>query len=110
MKREHLPSAAMNVNHGQVFEKGLMKTAVILSLHQVIPIDRRSSSRRHRGRHQWLTHVLKNLPNRPRLSDEADQPDITAAIRARQRKRFSQTRPTHSVMPPTDQRKTYRNA
>jgi len=30
--------------------------------------------------------VLKNLPNRPRLSDEANQPDVTTAIRTRQRK------------------------
>lgn len=29
----------MNVDYGQVFEKGLMKTAVIVSLHEVIPSD-----------------------------------------------------------------------
>ena len=43
--KEHLPSALMNIDHGQVFRRGLMKTAVILSLHQVIPRDGWPSSR-----------------------------------------------------------------
>ena len=44
-KQEHLPSVSMNLDDGQVFGRGLMKTVVILSLHQVIPSDGRSSSR-----------------------------------------------------------------
>ena len=86
---EHLPLAAMNVDHGQVVGRGLFKTAVILSLHQVIPSDGWPTSWCHIGRLQWLTHVLKNLPNRPRLSDEANQPDVAATIRARQWKFFA---------------------
>ena len=38
-KEEHRLSALMNVNHGQVVGRGLMKTALIVSLHQVIPVD-----------------------------------------------------------------------
>ena len=44
-RQDHLPSASMNVDHGQVFRRGLMKTAVILRLHQVISRDGWPSSR-----------------------------------------------------------------
>jgi len=44
-KEEHLLLALMNVDHGYVFRQTLMKTAVMLSLHQVIPSDWCPSSR-----------------------------------------------------------------
>ena len=44
-KKDHQPSAAMSVDHRHVFRRGLMKTVVIVGLHQVIPIDGRSSRR-----------------------------------------------------------------
>ena len=46
---------------------------------------------------EWLTNVRQNLPNRLQLGDEADQPDITAAARTRQRKLL--THPCQQLRP-----------
>ena len=41
------------------------------------------------GWFQWFTLVRQNFPNRLRLGDEADQPDVAATIQAHQRKLLS---------------------
>jgi len=50
----------MNVDHGQVVGRGLILTAVILSLHQVITSDGWPSKWCHIGRLKWFTHVLSH--------------------------------------------------
>jgi len=59
-KQEHLPLSLMNVDHGQVFGRGLMETAGIVSLHQLIPIDRRPSCWCHAGWRQSFA-VIRQL-------------------------------------------------
>jgi hypothetical protein len=75
----------MNVDHGQVVGRGLMKTAVILSLHQVIPVPGWPAGWLHDRRIERFTQMRQNFPNRPRIGDEADQLDIATTLGTRQR-------------------------
>jgi len=57
----------------------------------------RPASGRERRRLQRLSHMCRNLPDRPRLGDERDQPDVTATTRAFERKLLPH--PRHELGP-----------
>ena len=57
---------------------GLKDVAVVMGLHEFAPVGGRATSGRHRWRLERLAEVCQNLPDRPRLRDERDQPDVAA--------------------------------
>ena len=59
---------------------------VVVDLREVGPVGGRATSRRHRRRFERFAQVGEDLPDRPRLRDERDQPDVAAAVRALERK------------------------
>ena len=64
----------------------LEECPVVMGLHELVPVGGRATSGRHRRRFEWFVEVCENLPDRPRLCDERDQPDVAAAPRALERK------------------------
>ena len=60
--------------------------AVVMDLHELAPVGGRASSGREGRRLEWFTHVCEDLPDRLRLRDERDQPDVAAARWALKRK------------------------
>ena len=64
----------------------LEECPVVMGLHELVPVGGRATSGRHRRRFEWFVEVCENLPDRPRLCDERDQPDVAAARWALKRK------------------------
>ena len=64
----------------------LKDIAVVVGLHEFAPVGRRASGGRDGRRLERLAEVCQDLPDRPWVGDERDQPDVTATTRALQRK------------------------
>ena len=64
----------------------LEECPVVMGLHELVPVGGRATSGRHRRRFEWFVEVCENLPDRPWLCDERDQPDVAAARWALKRK------------------------
>jgi hypothetical protein len=64
----------------------LKDAAVIVNRDEFAPVGGLATGRRHWWRFEWFTQVRENLADRPRLRDEGDQPDVTATVRALERK------------------------
>ena len=60
--------------------------AIVMDLHELAPVGGRATSGRHRRRFERFAKMRKDFPDRPRLRDERDQPDVAAAVRALERK------------------------
>jgi hypothetical protein len=57
-----------------------------MSLNKLAPVGGRATGGGDRRRFERLAQVGEDFPDRPRLGDERDQPDVAAAVRARKRK------------------------
>ena len=68
------------------------RVAVVMGLHEFGPGGRRPSGRRKRWRFEGLAEIREDLPDRRRVGDEGDKPDVAAAGRARQREGFGDSR------------------
>jgi len=66
-------------------------------LHELAPLGGRATSGRHRRRLERFAKSLEDFPDRPRLGDERDQPDVAATRWALQRKLLTQ--PRHQLGP-----------
>jgi hypothetical protein len=55
-----------------------------MSLREFGPIGRRASGRRERWRFEGLAEIREDLPDRGRVNDERDEPDIDATGRTRE--------------------------
>jgi hypothetical protein len=55
---------------------------VVMDLHELSPVDRRAKGRQDWRRLERFAEVCQDLPDRPRIGDECDQPDVAAAVRA----------------------------
>jgi hypothetical protein len=84
-------SEAADVDHRQVVRRRLDRVAVVMHLEDLGPAGRRASGRRER-RLEGLAEIREDLPDRRRVGDEGDKPDVAAAGRARQREGFGDSR------------------
>jgi hypothetical protein len=81
-----MPSEAVDVDHRQLVYPSLEDVSVVMNLDKLGPVGGRPASRRDRRRFERFAKVGENLPDRPRLRDEGDQPDVAATARALERK------------------------
>jgi hypothetical protein len=64
----------------------LKDVAIVVDLDELAPVGGRATSRRDGRRFERFAKMGQDLPNRPWLRDERDEPDVTAAVRALKRK------------------------
>ena len=74
------------MDRGQFVGRGLKDVAIVMDLHELAPVGGRATSGRHWWRLERFAKMRKDFPDRPRLRDERDQPDVAAAVRALERK------------------------
>jgi len=86
MPRVRHRSKAVDIDHGQLVGRHLNRFAIVMHLHELAPSGGWAASRRDGWRFQRLAEVCQNLPDRPGRRDEGDQPDVTAAVWALERK------------------------
>jgi len=75
----------------------LKDVAIVMDLHEFAPVGGRATSGRHRWRLERFAKMREDFPDRPRLRDERDQPDVAAAVRAQKRKLLPH--PRHELGP-----------
>ena len=97
MPRARHGSEAVDIDHGQLVGQHLNRFATVMNLHELAPVDGRAPRGCDWRRCEWFTQVGENLPDRPGLRDERDQPDVTAAVRALKRKLLPH--PRHELGP-----------
>ena len=90
-------SEAVDVDRGQFVGRGLKDVAIVMDLHELAPVGGRATSGRHWWRLERFAKMRKDFPDRPRLRDERDQPDVAAAARALERKPLPH--PRHELGP-----------
>ena len=56
---------------------------VVVGLDNLAPVGRRATGGREGRWFEWFAEVCQDLPDRPRIGDECDQPDVAAAGGAR---------------------------
>jgi hypothetical protein len=81
-----MPSEPVDVDRGQFVGRGLKDVAIVIDLHELSPVGRRTAGGRD-GR--WLerfAEVTQDLPDRPRIGNERDESDVATTPRALQRK------------------------
>ena len=86
MGRVRHRSEAVNIDRGQFVGRGLKDVAVVMSLDELAPVGGRAPGRRDWWRLERFAEMCQDLPDRARIGDECDQPDIAAAVRALDRK------------------------
>ena len=75
-------SERVNVDHGQVVGRCLDDVAVIVHLHELAEVGRRSAGGRERGRFERLAEMREDFSNWPGVGDECDEADVAAAVGA----------------------------
>ena len=64
----------------------LKDVPVVVELHELAPVGGRATSRRDGWWLERFAQVCKDLPDRPRLRDERNQPDVASTGWALERK------------------------
>ena len=64
----------------------LEDVAIVMDLHELAPVGRRATGRRDGRWLEQFAQMREDFPDRPRLRDERDQPDVAATVRALERK------------------------
>jgi len=90
-------SEAVDVDHRQVFGRRLNRVAFVMVLHEFAPVGGWAAGRRAGRTLERFAEMRKNLPDRPWLGDERDQPDVAAAVWALKRKLLPH--PRHQFCP-----------
>ena len=70
---------------------------VVMDLHELSPVDRRATGGRDGRWFERFAKMCEDFPDRPRLRDERDQPDVAATVRALERKLLPD--PRHQLGP-----------
>ena len=70
----------------------MVDVAVVMSLVKIAPVGGRASGGRERWRFEWLAEMRDNLADRRRFGDEGDEPDVSAAAGAHERKSLGDPR------------------
>jgi hypothetical protein len=68
-----------------------------VDLHELAPVVGRPAGGRDRGRFERFAEVREDFPDRPRIGDERNQPDVAATRWALERKLFPD--PRHQFRP-----------
>jgi len=68
-----------------------------VDLHELAPVSGRAAGGRDWRWLERFAQMREDLPDRPRFGDEGDEPDVTAARRARKRKLLPH--PSHQLGP-----------
>ena len=76
----------MDIDHRQLVGRHLNRFAVVMRLDELAPVGRWAPARRDWWWLERFAEVCQNLPDRPWLCDERNQPDVAAAVRALERK------------------------
>mgnify|MGYP006919672060 CR=1 FL=1 len=97
MPRVRQDSEVVDIDHGKVFGRHVKDEAVVVGLNELAPIGRWAAGRRDVRRLERFAKMGQDLPDRPWLRDEGNQPDVTPAIRAPQRKLLPH--PRHELGP-----------
>ena len=79
-------SELVNVDTGQLVGRCLKGIAVVIRLDEFALVCGRAPGRRDWWWLERFAEVCENLPDRPWLCDERNQPDVAAAHRALERK------------------------
>jgi hypothetical protein len=90
-------SEAIGVDRRQHVWRRLKDVAVCVDLHELAPVGGRAAGGRDWRRSERFAQVSEDLPDRPRLGDEGDQPDVAAARQALEGKLLSH--PHHQFRP-----------
>jgi hypothetical protein len=75
----------VDVEHWQLVGRGLKDVAIVMDLHEFAPVGGRFTGWRAWWWLERFAQVCEDLPDRPRLCDERDQPDVTATVGALER-------------------------
>ena len=97
MPRVRHRSEAADIDHGQLIYPSLEDVALVVDLDELAPVGRRATSQRHERRLKRFAKIGQDLPDRPGLRDERDQPDVAAAGGTRKRKLLPD--PRHQLGP-----------
>ena len=81
---------------GSLSIRRLKDCPVVMDLHELSPVDRRATGGRDGRRLERFAKMREDFPDRPRLRDERDQPDVAAARWALERKLLPQPGPSVS--------------
>ena len=82
---------------GSLSIRRLKDCPVVMDLHELSPVDRRATGGRDGRWFERFAKMCEDFPDRPRLRDERDQPDVAAAVRALERKLLPD--PRHQLGP-----------
>ena len=69
-------------NTGRKVYPSLKDVAVVMDLHELAPVGRRATGRRDGRRFEGLAKMGQDIPNRPWLGDERDQPNVATTTGA----------------------------
>jgi hypothetical protein len=78
-------SEAADVDCRQVFRRRLDRVAFVMYLEDLGPTGRRAAGRLERWRVERFAEMEQDLPDRGRVGDERDEPDVATAGRAREK-------------------------
>ena len=76
----------MDVDRGQLVYPSLKDVAIFMDLDELGPVGGPAAGGRHWRRFERFAQVGEDLPDRARLGDENDQPDVALTRRALERK------------------------
>ena len=79
MPRVWISAEAVDVDHGQVCERGLKDVTIVVSLDELAPVGGRAPDRQDRRGLKRFAQVREDFLDRLRLRDERDQPDVASA-------------------------------
>ena len=90
-------SEAVDVDRGQLVGRHLNRFAVVMSLDELVPVGRWTPGGCNRWGLERFAQMREDFPDRPRLRNERDQPDVAAARWALERELL--THPGHEFRP-----------
>jgi hypothetical protein len=71
-----MPSEAVDVDVGQLVGRRLKNRPVVVDLDELSPVGGRATGGRDWRRLERFAQMREDLPDRPRLGDERDEPDV----------------------------------
>jgi hypothetical protein len=87
----------VNVDRGQLVGRRLKDVAVVIDLHELAPVGGRAPGRRDGWWLKRFAQMREDSPDRPRLRDKRDQPDVATTRWTLKRKLL--THPGHEFRP-----------
>ncbi len=76
-----MPSEAVDIDVGQLVGRRQKECPVVVDLHELSPVGGWPAGGRDGRRFEWFAEVDQDLPDRTRLGDECDEPDVATTTR-----------------------------